>query len=181
MVQLHRDGRMTTPPVDRVPTPERTGTWRLWLIVVLWVFLIAQFAVDVHFRSVGRAPYPTITMPAFSAGDVGNDGHARVTTRTIHVIDSDGIDGPVVRADALLAPLQAGPASSTLDRILGPSADLGPEPTPETVQWLKAHTERLGLTPQPAGLRIVWQPVQLNIRTGEWTAAGTATVREVRW
>lgn len=172
---------MTTPSVDAGSAPERTGTWRVWLIVVLWALLIAQFAVDMHFRSAGRAPYPTITMPAFSAEDVGNDGHATVTTRTIHVINSDGIDGQVVRVDALLAPLHAGPASSTLDRLLAPSVDQGSEPTPETVQWLRAKAERLGLTPAPSGLRIVWQPAQLDIRTGEWTTTGNATVREVRW
>lgn len=163
-----------------IKASERTETWRVWLVVALWTLFIAQFAVDTQSRSAGSAPYPIITMPAFSADDVGTDGRARVTVRTIHVINSDGT-GRTVDVGALLAPLHTGPASSTLDRLLKPSNPVSPEPTQESVQWLRAQTERLGLTPDPVGLRVVWQPTELDTRTGVWTPAGEPTVREVRW
>ena len=160
--------------------PEQQGTWRVWFIVALWALLIAQFAVDRQFRSDGQAPYPTITMPAFSAEAVGADERARVTGRTIQVIDGDQT-ARTVNVSELLAPLHSGPASSTFDRLFTPSADGASVPTVETVEWLKARTIRLGLTPDPVGIRIVWQPAELDIRTGKWTPIGEATVREVRW
>lgn len=163
-----------------IEAAERTGIWRVWLIVVLWALFIAQFAVVTQSRSAGSAPYPIITMPAFSAEAVDTDGRARVTVRTIHVINSDGT-GQTVDVGTLLAPLHTGPASSTLDRLLKPSDDVSPELTHETVEWLKGQTERLGLTPDPVGLRLVWQPAELDTRTGVWTPAAEATVREVRW
>lgn len=119
-------------------------------------------------------------MPAFSAANVGTDGHARVTERTVQVIDRDGTVQPVGVA-ALLAPLHSGPASLTLDRLLKPSADVTSERSHETVEWLKAQTERLGSTPDPVGLRVVWQPALLDTRSLTKTPAGPPTVREVRW
>lgn len=163
-----------------IQAPERTGTWRLWVILALWALFIAQLAVVSQSRSTGSTPYPIITMPAFSAEDVSTDGRAQVTVRTIHVINSDGT-GQAVGVGALLAPLHTGPASSTLDRILKPSVEASPELSDETVKWLKAQTERLGVTPDPVGLRVVWQPTELDTRTGAWTPAGEATVREVHW
>lgn len=165
---------------DAIRAPQRPGMWRVWLIAVLWALLVAQFAVDTRYTSAGRAAFPTITMPVFSAENVGADGRARVTVRTVQVINRDGT-GQTVGVAELLAPLHSGPASLTLDRLLKSSVDVAPEPTHETVEWLKAQTERLGLTPDPVGLRVVWQPVVLDIRTLEWTPVGQATVREVRW
>ena len=62
--------------------------------------------------------------------------------RTIHVIDGDGT-GQAVGVGALLR-RSTRPASSTLDRILNTSVDASPEPSDETVKWLKARTGRLG-------------------------------------
>jgi hypothetical protein len=119
-------------------------------------------------------------MPAFSAEHVGTDGRARITVRTIQVVDRDGTRHTVGAAQ-LLAPLHSGPASLTVDRLLKSSGDGGSEPTHETVQWLKAQTERLGLTPDPVGLRVVWQQVVLDMHTVEWTPTGETTVRELHW
>jgi hypothetical protein len=148
------------------------GRWRVWLIAALWVVLIAQFAI------AGRAAYPAVTMPDFSAENVGAHGLAHVVQRRVDIVDGDGSLRPVGVA-ALFAPLHAGPASLTLDRLLEPSRV--PQPEPETVEWLKAQTIRLGLTPNPVGLRVVWQPMVFDSRTRRSTPAGEATVREVRW
>jgi hypothetical protein len=160
--------------------PGRPGAWRVWLIVALWALLVIQLAVHPLSPLAERKPYPTITMPAFGAANVGTDGRARVTERTVEVINRDGTVH-TVSAAALLAPLHSGPASLTLDRLLKPSADGAPEPAHETVEWLKSQTTRLALTPDPVGLRVIWQPVTLDIRTLKRTPAGEATVREVRW
>jgi hypothetical protein len=165
---------------DETATREGPRTWRVWLIVALWVVLVAQFVVDTLATSAGQEPYPTITMPAFSAANVGTDGRARVTERTVQVINRDGTVQPVSVA-ALLAPLHSGPASLTLDRLLKPSSEVAPEPTHETVDYLKAKTERFASTPDPVGLRVVWQPAILDTRTLTKTLTGPATVREVRW
>ena len=171
---------LSTSSRDEVGTPERPRTWRVWFIVALWVVLVAQFVVDSLATSAGREPYPTITMPAFSAANVGTDGRARVTERTVQVINRDGTVRPVGVA-ALLAPLHSGPASLTLDRLLKPSAEVAPEPSHETVEWLKAKAARFASTPDPVGLRVVWQPAILDTRTLTKTPTGPATVREVRW
>ncbi|WP_211695830.1 hypothetical protein [Mycobacterium spongiae] len=165
----------------RVPgTAEQPGTWRLWLIVGLWILLVAQFVVGASFPVAGRQPFPVVTMPVFGAENVGTDARAHVAERTVHVINRDGTEH-TVNAAALLAPLPPGPASQTLDRLLRPSSEVASEPTDETVKWLKAHAERLELGPDPVGLRVTWQPVILDIRTLARTPAGPATVREVRW
>lgn len=181
MVKIRHRGKIlkaTSPDVSPVPAGPRA--WRVWLIVALWPLLVAQFAVDTAYTSVGRPPYPTITMPDFRADDVGTDGRSRITERTIEVINRDGSVQPIYAAK-LLAPLHSGPASVTLDRLLKPSGDVAPELDQATVEWLKAQTLRLGLTPAPLGVRVVWQPVILDVRTLKRTPAGTATVREVRW
>jgi hypothetical protein len=148
------------------------GRWRVWLIAALWAVLIAQFAI------AGRAAYPVITMPDFSAESVGAHGLARVVQRRIDIIDQDGSVRPVGVA-ALFAPLHAGPASLTLDRLLEPPK--GSQPAPQTVEWLKAQTVRLGLTPNPVGLRVVWQQAIFDSGTRRSTPTGEATIREVRW
>jgi hypothetical protein len=150
------------------------------LIVALWVFLIAQFAVDTVSTLAGHEPFPTITMPAFSARSVEADARAQVTERTIQITSRDGTVHTVDEA-ALLAPLYSVPATATIDRLLKPSADVAPQPTQATIQYLKSQSERLGLASDPVALRVIWQPSVLDLRTLTVTPAGHAIVREVQW
>lgn len=151
----------------------------MWVVVGLWAALIVQFAADTLATSAGQEPFPTITMPSFGAENIGNDGSARVVERTVEVIDRDGSVRPVGVAK-LFAPLHSGPASLTLDRLMKPSAD-GAELSSETVTWLKHRTEQLAVTPDPVGLRVIWQPAIFDVRNLIRTPTGRATVRELRW
>ncbi|MCF6391023.1 hypothetical protein L2K20_29035 [Mycobacterium sp. MBM] len=139
-----------------------------------------QFAVDTVLTLVSSEPFPTITMPAFSAERINRDGTASVTTRTIEVIDSDG-SLHAVEAAELLSPLYSVPAGITLDRLLKPVRGATPDLSDESLEWLKAQTERLASTARPVGLRITWQPEVLDLRTSTMTVATEPTIREVRW
>ena len=146
--------------------------------MALWPLLIAQFAIDRVYTGEGQPPYPTITMPDFDARNVGIGGQSRITQRTIEVIDQDGT-ATRVYASQLLAPLKSGPASSTLDRLLKPVDGTGP--TQDTVRWLRDRTLTLKVTPEPVGLRIVWQPVILDVANLRRTPAGEPAIRELHW
>lgn len=139
-----------------------------------------QFAADTVLTLVSSEPFPTITMPAFSAERINRDGTATITTRTIEVIGSDGSLHAVEAAD-LLSPLYSVPAGITLDRLLKPVRGVTPDLPDESLQWLRAQTERLVLTVRPVGLRITWQPKVLDLRTSTMTAGTEPTIREVRW
>lgn len=159
---------------------QRVKHRRVWIVVALWVVLVMQFAVDTVSTLVSSEPFPTITMPAFSAERIDRDGTARVTTRTIEVIGSDGSLHDVEAAE-LLAPLYAVPAAITLDRLLKPTDGVVPDLSDESREWLRVQTERLSVTGQPVGLRVTWQPEVLDLRTSTKTAAADQTIREVRW
>lgn len=170
-------------------------TWRVWLILALWIFLLVQGAVVALSRYTGTEAYPMIAMPGFNASDIGANGQARVTERKIEVIDANG-GLHSVTATALLAPMPTNPANATLDRIAGqwkkdrrqtqsadsnPRVTLSPALSAETTDYLKRQTEQLALNPRPIGLRIVWQPETLDMRSLQRTPAGEPTVWEVRW
>lgn len=165
-------------PVE--PVSNRSKYWRVWIVVGLWVVLVAQFAVDTVSTLVSSEPFPTITMPAFSAERIGRDGTARITTRTVKVIGSDG-SLHVVEAADLLSPLYSVPAGFTLDRLLKPAQGVVPDLSDETVEWLRDQTEQLAVTAEPVGLRVEWQPEVLDLRTSETSVAADPSIREVRW
>jgi hypothetical protein len=154
--------------------------WRVPVFVVLWILLSVQCVVDVLARDSGRYAYPTIAMPGFGAGQVDTHRRGRVTERQIQVIDAAGASHAIT-AGALLAPMPYTSATSTLDRIFDPSANVAPELSPETINYLRRQAEQLNLGAEPVGLRLVWLPEFLDIASLNRTSAGDATVREVRW
>jgi hypothetical protein len=162
------------------PVFQRSKYRRVWIVVGLWVVLVMQFGVDTVSTLISSEPFPTITMPAFSAERVGRDGTARITTRTIEVIGSDG-SSHVVEASALLSPLYSVPAGATLDRLLKPTQGTDPDLSDQSLEWLRRQAEQLAVTAQPAGLRVKWEPEVLDLRTLTKTGAADPTVREVRW
>ena len=117
-------------------------------------------------------------MPAFSAEKVGQDGHARVTERSVQIIRKDQTTR-TVEVSALLSPLYSAPAGLTLDRLLKADADAASTLRPATIGYLQTQAKRLD--PGAVGLRIVWQPEDLNIRTLDAEPFGAAKVREVHW
>ncbi|KRD17844.1 hypothetical protein ASE48_25535 [Mycobacterium sp. Root265] len=153
---------------------------RVWIVVGLWTFLVVQFAVDTVSTLVSSEPFPTITMPAFSAERIDRDGTARITTRTIAVIGSDGSVHQVEAAD-LLSPLYSVPAGLTLDRLLKPTQGVAPGLSDEALNWLRNRTEQLAVTDQPVGLRVEWLPGILDLRSSKTTVAADPSIREVRW
>lgn len=161
-------------------TAGQKPTWRVWLIVGVWAFLLVQGATDQISRAHGHGIFPTIAMPGFSAKNVGTDGRARITEREIQVIGADGRLRPV-EVDQLMAPLNSSSAVATLDRIFDPKAKGPPEFSPETVDFLRRQTEQLHSGADPVGLRIAWQPTILDIHSLDKTPEGEPTVREVRW
>lgn len=172
------ESRSKAPPALAVS--QRIKYRRLWIIVGLWAVLVMQFAVDTVSTLVSSEPFPTITMPAFSAERIDRDGTARITTRTIEVIGSDGSLHDVEAAD-LLSPLYAVPAATTLDRLLKPTYGVVPRLSDESLEWLRVQAEGLAVTARPVGLRVTWQPEVLDLRTLTKNAAADPTTREVRW
>lgn len=154
--------------------------WRVWFLVALWIVLIVQGGVDGLSRLSGQDAFPTVAMPGFSASNVGTNGQSRVTERQIYVIDASGTSHSITPAK-LLEPMPVASAAATLDRIFKPSAKVAPALATETVQYLRGQAERLTLSTDPVGLRLVWQPELLDTRTLQTRPASEATVREVTW
>lgn len=159
---------------------QRPKYWRVWIVVALWVVLVVQFAVDTVSTLVSSEPFPTVTMPAFSAERIARDGTARVTTRTVEVIGSDG-SIRVVQAAELLEPLYSVPAGLTLDRLLKPNEGVEPYLSVEAIEWLRRQAEQLEVPAETAGLRVIWQPEILDLRAAIKTPDAEPTVREVHW
>lgn len=181
----HGWGRRMDKHHDAVGAEQPTGpvtqrNWRVWFVIALWVILVLQGGVDILARTTGSNAFPTIAMPGFGAKNIGADGGARVTDRRIDVIDADGTLHKVT-PEGLLAPMPTASAVFTLNRIFDPTADVAPELSAETIEYLKRQSEQLGLDGDPVGLRLVWQPEIFDIRTLQRTPAGEATVREVDW
>lgn len=155
-------------------------TWRVWVVIALWCGLALQGAADIVIRQSGHNAFPTIAMPGFGAKNIGTDGRAKVTARTIDVIGADGTQHAVA-PEELLAPMPVASAISTLDEIFEPSAEGAPELSADTVNYLKRQTELLDSPSEAVGLRLVWQPELFDIQSLERVPSGTATVREVKW
>ncbi|GAA1691018.1 hypothetical protein MMUR_55350 [Mycolicibacterium murale] len=152
----------------------------MWLVISLWVVLLAQGVVDGVARTSGNYAFPTVAMPGFGAGNVSDDGLGRGVKRSIQIIGADGTAFPV-SADELLAPMPASSASFTIDRILAPTQNIAPSLPPETVDYLEYQARRLKPGADPVGLLVEWQPETINLATLQQTSSDSPTIREVSW
>lgn len=157
----------------------RVGRRHVAILIAVWAFLLLQLAVDTALTLTHREPFPTITMPAFSAEHIDTNGRATSTKRTIEIVGRDGTLHPL-KAEDLLAPLYSVPAGGTIDGLLKQPG--GANHIDEAaIEYLRRQAQMAMPAAEPVGIRVTWQPVILDVRSLEEIPAGDSTTREVRW